>query len=359
MINGLYVTEPGDLGSVVTHIIAVIGNTTIDGSRDVDRTRESIERVAGVRVQLIVHRDAFDDSFHIAALLPLKNGSVVSISPSSSGLPWPLRGVQRWSDQDLLRVNGRTLSVRQAIAFLDFLWKDRGLIIRLIDSCLMEDALADHPIPLSTEDVQGALDEWRRAQGLTSREAMQEWLATRGFSLARFGRYVADELRIQRLRHAIAESLDHEVTRKPVQVRDVVALVIEGVIPAAEHTVGTYLRSGADPKLEDVQALISDGSIHAMRIVHVGEGNCTPQVVDRVKRARVGDVVGPVYANGTATFVRVLASLERSAESVADRIIEERLSEWLREKRRSARIEWNWGPGEQVANLESDISQVA
>jgi hypothetical protein len=39
-------------------------------------------------------------------------------------LPWPLRGVGRWSDKDLVRVNNTLLRVEDAIAFLDFIWNE-------------------------------------------------------------------------------------------------------------------------------------------------------------------------------------------------------------------------------------------
>ena len=80
------------------------------------------EAWAGLRARVVSSCEEYDSSRHFDVLLTDADGTyTVSFAPAG-GLPWPLRGVHRWNEGDLLRVNGTTLRVQQAIASLDFLW---------------------------------------------------------------------------------------------------------------------------------------------------------------------------------------------------------------------------------------------
>src|SRR4051794_33645060 len=60
-----------------------------------------------VRLDLLVDEEPFDGSLHVDLLLRTGTGRTVSISVSPPcGLPWPLRGVVRAGEHDLLEVNG-------------------------------------------------------------------------------------------------------------------------------------------------------------------------------------------------------------------------------------------------------------
>ena len=72
---------------------------------------------------------------HYDALLHRDGEGTVSLSycPERT-LPWPLRGVQRWSEMNLVRVNATDPEVDQAVALLDFIWDDAPMLKRLVDA---------------------------------------------------------------------------------------------------------------------------------------------------------------------------------------------------------------------------------
>src|SRR3712207_2194214 len=93
-------------------------------------------------IDLVWEEAVYDGAVHYDALLQLPGEGTVSLGfAPDRGLPWPLRGVQRWSDADLVRVDGSILKVDQAIGCLDFLWEDRRLMDRLVNVCLIDEAL--------------------------------------------------------------------------------------------------------------------------------------------------------------------------------------------------------------------------
>src|SRR5262245_5532703 len=81
------------------------------------RLRALEGRDPDIGMDLLWEEEAFDRSVHYDVLLRPPGGGTVSLSfCPDRALPWPMRGVHRWSERDLLRVNDTTLTVGEAIA---------------------------------------------------------------------------------------------------------------------------------------------------------------------------------------------------------------------------------------------------
>ena len=126
------------------------------------------EGSAPVGMQLLWEEETYDNRIHYDALLNLPEEGTISISfCDDRATPWPLRGVHRWSDADLVRVNNNVLSVDQAIACLDFMWDEARIAERLeIQHLPRPEQVSTTPIDLSDEEFQQAMDGFRRARGL-------------------------------------------------------------------------------------------------------------------------------------------------------------------------------------------------
>jgi hypothetical protein len=123
---------------IFTDVLACLENITAEGlppDRALDRVQSLRKKHTDVTVDLVWDDEAFDGSFHYDALVRTPSaGRTMSLSLCRDGdLPWVLRGLQRWRDSELLRVNEVTLSIEQAITELDLLWNNPGLMQRLID----------------------------------------------------------------------------------------------------------------------------------------------------------------------------------------------------------------------------------
>ena len=92
------------------------------------RPREARARLQSLRgrhpsheIELLAEEEAFDQSVHYDALLRCAGEGTVSLSYCPErAVPWPLRGVHRWSEGDLVRVNANVLQVDAAIASISF-----------------------------------------------------------------------------------------------------------------------------------------------------------------------------------------------------------------------------------------------
>ncbi len=118
-------------------------------------------------------------------------------------VPWPLRGAHRWSDKDLLRVNDTVLGVDQALAALDFIWDEARITDLLVNACLVREALDKDPITLSDEELQDALDAFRRGRKLYTAEDTHRWMKRHGLTHEKVEALVADEAIVARLRQRV------------------------------------------------------------------------------------------------------------------------------------------------------------
>jgi len=128
---------------------------------------------------------------HYDLLIRGPEGGTISLGYCpEQAVPWPLRGVQRWSDQHVVRVNGEPLDVETVLGMLDFVWSDSRLLTKLVDTCLIRQELRRRGLKLSDAELQQAMNAFRLQRGLGSVEDTRRWLAERGLSLERLEQHV-------------------------------------------------------------------------------------------------------------------------------------------------------------------------
>ena len=176
-----------------------------DGARRGLAPREMMPLVdaLGLPAQLVWEREAYDDRYHYDALIPTGDGTLsISFAPDGA-LPWPLRGVRRWSDGDLVRVNETLLRVLEAIRLFDFVWAQAPLTTALVNACLIHEAVAAERIEPTDEQLQSAFDAFRARRGLLTEADTAAWMESRGYSLEQLERAMVDEARVEALRDRV------------------------------------------------------------------------------------------------------------------------------------------------------------
>jgi putative peptide maturation system protein len=267
----------------------------------------------------------------------------VSFAPAD-GLPWPLRGVHRWSEDDLVRVNGTTLGVQQAVACLDFIWERDDLLDHLVNVCLVEEELATREsIPVSDTDLQVRLDEFRRTRGLLTAAETYEWLAQHGISHRQLERRLADALRVELL------------------AEQVVGNAVAGYLKAGKSELGIFpvmlasassqedlqeLRRTADRASWLAWAVTPGGNGRGVRCSRINALDAPASLAvlasDDVPVGTVSQVFQYQVAHALACKIGPTESLEPSPE-LTRRVRDRLFADWLAERRRSSDVEWYWG----------------
>jgi putative peptide maturation system protein len=308
-----------------------------------------------VKIDVLWDQESVTGSVHYDPLLRVPGWGSVSIGYSPErGLPWALRGTFRWSEVDMLRVNQRRIGVADVVTQLDFLWAEPWLTRQLVDSVLITEALEEEPdaFTASDEELQEAMDAFRRRRGLLSEEAMMHWLEQQGLTQPKLETRLEGFVKIRKLRQRVVAGREEAYFASHKSEFDV-ALIARMVLGDLERARSLYerLRGG------EVDLLVA--ATEALReqapVTHRSES--PPPLLERARRSELpleqaavifaatpGAVLEPIETKA-GYELRQVRGIEPAVLDAATRTaIGERLfQEWLDERRAEADVEWLWG----------------
>jgi putative peptide maturation system protein len=315
------------------------------------------ERHLETGMDLLWEEGAYDHALHYDTLLHLPGGGTVSLSfCPDRALPWLLRGVHRWSEADLVRVNNIVLKVDQAIACLDFIWDEAQIINRLVNVCLIQETLDKDPVLLTDAELQCAMDGFRRAHKLYTTEETYRWLERHGMTQERLERLVADEASVAKLRDRVTASQVEEYFEVRRADFDTAWIArIECSDEESAHRIYEQIRTG---EVDFYEAACRRFLAASERAEHssgeafaVLQRKQTPSKLGAALFAAApGEVLGPMHTGGDSAVIRVLsfapARLDERTRSTIKKILFE---DWLAERRQAATIEWYWGDASRTS----------
>jgi putative peptide maturation system protein len=301
-------------------------------------------------MNLLWEEETYDKSVHYDTLLQFNGEGTISLSfCPDRALPWPMRGVHRWSEKDLVRVNNTVLTMGEAIACLDFIWDEIPIIKHLVDMCLMQEALEKDPIELSDADLQVAMNAFRKARNLHKAEETHRWLEQHGITQEKLEDLITNEALVAKLRDQVtaeqvadyfaAHHLDFDIANiaqihfsDQEKAHEVWNQICSGKVDFYEAAQYRFLEATQRKKNPsgDVFAVIQRGQAK-VELMNIFGAKC-------------GEVLKPMKTEKGFTIFRILsfnsAHLdEKTVTTIKGTLFEE----WLADHRRMARIEWYWG----------------
>jgi putative peptide maturation system protein len=321
------------------------------------RLRSLQQQCPDAELDLLWEEESYDRSVHYDILLHLAREGTVSLSfCPDRALPWPMRGVQRWSEADLLRVNSTVLTIELAIAYLDFVWDESRIVNRLINVCLVQETLDKDPIELSDTELQRAMDGFRRAHKLYTTEQTYRWMEKHGMDHEHLEQYVADDAKVAKLRDRItADRIDDYFAAHRADFDTACIAQITFPDEQSAYQAGELIRSGAMDFYEAAQhqflTKIEYGEQRRNELFSVVQRRqLAPEPENAIFSAPSGTVLGPLHTEEDYTLVHVLsvipAHMSEQTQSAIKKIL---FDEWLAERRQAARIEWYWGNASQTS----------
>lgn len=324
-------------------------------SREQVRPEDALRRLRGLRavyaecgVELLWEEDAYSKTMHYDVLLHVQGEGSVSLGVCPQGeTPWPLRGVQRHRERDLLRVNRETVDVMSALAVIDIMRDKAQVMAHLVNQCLIREAVRERALEVSDAQVEAVVDGFRRRRGLYGIEQTHEWLTQRGMTPEDLYRLLAGEAAKIKLRDEIAQGRIEEYFASHERAFDTArcarltvrdeedARRLYGKLSAGDLN---FFEAAQRQFLEDVQP----GSSESLFLV-VRREQMPPAYSDGIFRAEPGELLGPFQNGDKYDIVRVIqisrAKLDQDTrEAVKDRLFQE----WLERERQNATIEWFW-----------------
>jgi putative peptide maturation system protein len=313
-------------------------------------------RHPGLAIDLLAEEEAFDQSIHYDALLQSSGQGTVSLSYCPErAVPWPLRGVHRWNEGDLVQVNANVLQVGTAIACLDFIWNEAPTIERLVNMCIIQEELDREPLDLTDAELQYAMDQFRAAKKLYRSDDTIEWLERHGMTHEKLESYVRDSAIGPKLRDRLVADQVEEYFRRHSPDFDTARIArLDVADESLARQMARRIRAGELNFFAAAECLfLLEKSRKADLLAIAERGQVEPALREQLFAAAPGQLVGPVPFESGHALVRVLGIIpaqlnDRTRASIKDILFKD----WLAERRREARIEWCWGNASTASNRQ-------
>ncbi len=250
----------------------------------------------------------------------------------------------------MLRVNGTELDIERAVSTLDVLWQDTGLATRLVNACIVEEAVTTAGgDDLTDAELQAAMDAFRRARGLITARQVEEWMAERGLTHGRLEQLVTVEANLAELRRRVAgDQVEGYFAEHRGDLDRVRVVRIRYADRTAAATAADRLRAGADPA-----ALATEAALAGLATARI-EGVLREELSSA--EAGPGSVLGPDQIDGGFWVTAVLAVEPATLDDSTRQLVERRVFDaWLRDRRRDAHLEWFWGSTARTDRLTAEL----
>jgi putative peptide maturation system protein len=311
-----------------------------------------------LEIDLLSEEETFDHSVHYDALLRRAGEATVSVSYCPErAIPWPLRGVHRLNEGDLVRVNTTTVQVEAAVACIDFIWDDAPVIERLVNMSLIEEEVERQPVDLTDAEIQAAMDRFRSAKKLYRAEDTRAWLDRHGMSQEMLEKYVAETAVVPKLRDRIAaDRVDEYFQRHPHDFDTARVACLELESESLARELAEKVRSGAEDFFGLAARLFSEAADRGAHpnpnlFAVLERRQVEPALRDILFAATPGQMIGPVARTTGYSLIQVLSIVPGQLDEHRRSVIKDILfKDWLAERRQAARIEWCWGNASATSN---------
>jgi putative peptide maturation system protein len=309
------------------------------------------ERYPHLSLDLLWEEISYTGDLHYTVLLTMPKVGTVSISLTpDTAVPWLLHWAHHAREHEVVRVNQETLTIEHMIASLDLGREQTPTASRLVDMCLIKEAVKCYRIQPSAEYLQQALDHFRQVHRLCSAASTHQWLTERGLSHQKFEKLLEGQAVTAMLRDRIAtpEQLQAYWEQHPGAF-DTVHLAC---VRLRNHDKALQLcaaiRAGECDFYEAAAQQFVAGTLlagHGPFFVTYPRRALAPVQAEALFAAAPGDIVGPLANTDSWEIVHVLA---RQTAQLCDNATREMVKKavfdaWLDTQRQYADIEWYWG----------------
>jgi len=330
--------------------VAALAADRADPEEALERLHGLRTRLPGVELELVWDRETLADRPAYDLLISDDEIGTVSLALTDRGLPFPLRGMQRWREAAVLRVDGRLMLVQDVLMLLDAAWGETRVLERLVDIMVLRRELERTPYAASDgvrdDQLQRGVDDLRRRHGLMTPDATERWLAERGQTIAGLEALVEEQLAYAHLRrHHVGAAARAAFDADPARWDRVELLAFAAGSEPTALALRDELRGGGDLLAIAARELARHaGGAPGTRAIAF---EALPRHAIAVHGGGALEAGAAIAARlrGAGPYVAVVRGVAPARWDDATReAVEQALFEdWLRARRARAHVEWNWG----------------
>jgi putative peptide maturation system protein len=329
---------------VVTEALnALLGIHDASDKRTAETALRSLARCTDLPIRLLEQpMNGGQNAYDVVIPVPGHGTFSLCFSPAQ-GIPWMLLGAQSWRERDFLRVGTEFLQVKDVVAYLDFIWREKDILRKLIELGIVRHELKRRGIGLTPDEVQDALDALRRSLGLYTIESTEAWMSARGLDAGRLESYAIDHGLVSKLRREVVSSdaIDSFCREHSDALDELTLLSLDYDTQAqAEDALATSRGDSLGAILERAALASGPGSARSLNLRRARRIELTGEM----KSARPGHAV-VLPDRDKWKVVRMISCKPRPNVDDADRelVLSHLFAEWVEAQRGSIDTQWFWG----------------
>lgn len=215
--------------------------------------------------------------------------------------------------------------------------------------CLVQEELEKNPIDLSDQELQRAMDGFRRVRKLYKAEDTYSWMERRGITHQQLEQLACSQARLAKLRDRLVASRVQDYFdghSADFDTAYIARFLVSNETSALETS--EKIRSGDMNFFDAAQCCFVEAKRSQRRtgdlFSSVQRREAPAEIRESLFGSVPGSVLGPVRAEEGYAIIRVLSLVPASLDEPTRNIIKKILfEEWLQERRGVAIIDWLWG----------------
>ncbi len=154
-------------------------------------------------MNIVWEQESYEGTIHYDILVGDEAGTYSLSYCADEELPWPVRGIQRFNESLVLRVNDAPIRISHAITSLDYAWHTLHIGRHLIHMSLIDEEIRARGIEASDEELAEALVRFRRKRRLFTPEQVERWMLEHGTTQAQLEGHLRDERGREKLKEQV------------------------------------------------------------------------------------------------------------------------------------------------------------
>ena len=336
-----------DRSRILLDFVSAIGRQKIDPEQAMTWLRRLKDEFADCGLELTWELDNVSGLYTYCLLVTVGDETFSLSAVQNNVLPWSLRGGVRLDENILVSVDDFSLTIAQAITYVDVVFEKASLLTDLIDLGLMASEAKRYDVRISREQLDSATSKFFKSKGCQDPTEVAAWLKQRG-------------LTIERLRIFLEDGMRHRAVERDLALAHLTA---SGDLPQDAFRSIPIARVRLPAELTDLATQLvreqpcDDLSAFTRRVAEASSFHATLAIeFVRLLRYQLNEFapnesefpVGKVFVrsgiDNRMEFMQVLGHADTpSPTQVETRRMNKAVREWYEQQRARANIEWNWG----------------
>jgi len=305
-------------------------------------------RYPALWMNMVWEQESYAETIHYDLLVGDEEGTYSLSYCADEQQPWPVRGIQRFNESLVLRVNDAPIRISHAITSLDYAWHTLHIGRHLIHMSLIDREIRARDIETSDGELAEALVRFRRKRRLFTPEQVECWMHEHGTTQAQLEGHLRDERGREKLKEQVVAGREEAYFHAHRANFDR-ARVARLYVPGKDEAQRLYRKLQDNPSqlLAAAQARFVETGDAAELFAMLERGELDADQAALVFGAQPGQLTEPVPSGDGYELLWVMQRIPGQLdEPTRQRIASLLFDAWLEERRRGARVEWFWGADE-------------